>query len=259
MVFFRSFNLHLAFLTFFFLLALIPAIRADDEKPFTQAFIEENQDVITAFTHRNPYLNSIANGTATKAEFERDIIQGHRWLYLWARSLGYALTRAPVPVPKDWGFGDVPDEFFIDILCQIVNSVEEYASLLKGLAKKHNFDIYGEPISAAAQEDGDFIIKVAKKLPFETYIAENWAGVRFVYDGFTIVQEAIKKNGYKYEFQDYIDIISSPSFKNSSDQFELLTNTIYKSKKVDRKLATEIVREHIKRDNALLADNVNAK
>ncbi|CAG8522697.1 18627_t:CDS:1, partial [Acaulospora morrowiae] len=159
--------------------------------------------------------------------------------------------------PKDWDFGDVPQEFFIDVLVGVVNELEYFNAMLKSQALKHNFDIYGEPISAVAKIDGDYMINVAKKLPFEAWIAVNWAGLRFVYDGFSVAQESIKRNGYKYAFQDYIDVYTSPLFKNSSDQLEFLTNIIYKSKCANRKIAIKVISDHINNDYALLADNIN--
>ncbi|CAG8661310.1 6281_t:CDS:1 [Acaulospora morrowiae] len=252
---FKSFNFYLAFLAFF-LLTFIQANHAEEET-FTQEYIRTHKLLVEKITYNNPYLNAIANGTAKDSAFINDIVQSHNWLVLWARSVGYALTRAPIPPPKDWGLGDAPPEFFIDFLAGIMNQIEGYGAILKNLAVEHNFDIYGKPISAAAKADGDYFIKVAKTLPFEAFVAENWAGIRFIYDGFSVVQKSIKQNGYKYAFQDYIDIFTSPSFKNSSDQLELLTNTIFKSKSANRKIATKVISDHIGNDYEVLADNVN--
>ncbi|CAG8472769.1 1404_t:CDS:1 [Acaulospora morrowiae] len=254
MVSFKFFNPYFAFLAIF-LLAFIQASHAEDET-FTQEFIRKNNDVITRLTRQNPYFVGIADGTIKDSAFIRDIIQSHHWFTLWARSAGYALTKAPVPPRKDWNLGNVAPEFFIDLIAGAINNTQSISTYLKSLALKHNFDIYGEPASAAIKADGDYMINVAKKLPLEAWLAENWVGFRFTREAYSIAQESVKKNGYQYAFQDYIDLFSDPSMKTAADQLEFLINAIYKSKKSNKKLAFKVLRQHLENDYAVYEDDL---
>ncbi|CAG8561454.1 14237_t:CDS:1 [Acaulospora colombiana] len=248
MAFSRSFNLRIVFLTLIFLI-FIQKNFAENTETFTQTFARENKEIVDKILC-NSYFNAISTGKATNAEFEHDIIQNHYFTILWARSLGYALTKAPAPVPKDWGFGNVTREFFITFLSSYLDVIETYGKVLEELAVAHNFNIYGELYSAFSRTDGEYMIKVAKTLPFEAWIATNWASNYFFYEGVLISQASIKKNGYTYEFQDYIDVSTSSLVKNVTEQLGSFVDLIYKSKKADRKLATKVMTQQLKNDFA---------
>ncbi|CAG8466921.1 12965_t:CDS:1 [Acaulospora colombiana] len=248
MTFSRSFNVRLAFLTFIFLVFIQKSFAKKNET-FTQTFARENKEIVDKILY-NSYFNAIATGKATNAEFEYDIIQNHYFTVLWARSLGYSLIKAPVPVPKDWGLGNVTREYLITYLSSFLDLIETYSTVLEGLAVTHNFNIYGQPFSAVFKTDAEYMVKVAKTLPFEAWIATNWATNQFYYDGISISQASLKKNGYTYEFQDYIDLSASPLVKNVTEQLRSFVDLIYKSKRADRKLATEVMIQQLKYDRA---------
>ncbi|CAG8472783.1 1405_t:CDS:1 [Acaulospora morrowiae] len=251
----KSFNFHLVFLTLF-LLAFVQANYAEEEESFTQEFIRENKELITKFTLENSYLNEISNGTIQDSAFKHDLIGYLRWFTLWAKSFGYVLAKVPVPPPEDWNFGDVPPEFLLNILVGAMNDVQGYISVFKGIAANHGIDIYSEPTSELIKADTDELTRVGKSLPIETWIARNWVGVRFTYEGFLIVQENIKKGKYNYAFQDYIDVFTSPRFNATVTEIEFLTNTIYKSKKSNRNLATTVLRKRLESLYEIMAENV---
>ncbi|CAG8472824.1 1407_t:CDS:1 [Acaulospora morrowiae] len=253
----KSFTFHLAFLTLF-LLAFIHANHAEEEETFTQEFLKENQDIVEKFTTKNPYFIKISDGTAKDSMFKQDIISLFSWYTLWTRSAGYALVNAPVPPPKDWELGDVPPEFFIDVLAGAINDEHGDLEITKNIATKHNIDLYGSPPSKFVGVDADYMIKIARDNPFGAWFAANWAGVRLSREAYLIADASAKKNGYSYAYQDHIDVFTSAGYKNTSDGLELITNLIYKSKDSDRKLATKLMRNHLDFIYNIMAEDATA-